>query len=135
MFDPKTRLLIVDDMMTMRKLVMKICRDLGFNDLSEANNGAKAWEAVSAAKPPIGVIISDWNMPESTGIDLLKRVRADSRFSKTPFLLVTAEAEGHQVKEALEAGVDAYIVKPFTADTLKEKLTQVYQKHYGKKAA
>ncbi len=128
MFDPKTRILIVDDMMTMRKLVGKTCRELGFTDLTEAADGAKAWEAIASANPPFGLIISDWNMPNTTGLDLLKRVRADSRFAKLPFVLVTAEAEQHQIVEAVKAGVSNYVVKPFDTATLKLKLEAVYKK-------
>jgi two-component system chemotaxis response regulator CheY len=127
-FDPKTRVLIVDDMMTMRKLVGKSCKELGFTDLTEAPDGIKAWEAIAAANPPFGLIISDWNMPNCTGLDLLKRVRGDGRYGKTPFLMVTAEAEQHQIMEAVKAGVSNYVIKPFTAETLKEKLEAVHKK-------
>jgi two-component system chemotaxis response regulator CheY len=128
MFDPKTKILIVDDMMTMRKLVGKVCKELGFSDLSEASDGAKAWEAISSASPPFGLVISDWNMPGTSGLDLLKRVRGDSRYGKLPFVMVTAEAEQHQIVEAIKAGVSNYLVKPFTADALKEKLEAVHKK-------
>lgn len=129
MFDLKTRVLVVDDMMTMRKLVSKCCKEIGFTDITEAADGALGWEAITNASPPIGLVISDWNMPNCTGIDLLKRVRADSRFGKTPFILVTAEAEQHQVAEALQAGVDNYVVKPFTKDSLMEKIEVVHKKY------
>lgn len=129
MFSPQTKVLVVDDMMTMRKLVSKVCKELGFTDITEASDGAKAWELVSSAQPPFGLIISDWNMPNSTGIDLLKRIRVDSRVSKTPFILVTAEAEQHQVMEALKAGVDQYVTKPFDKDILKAKLEMVQKKY------
>jgi two-component system chemotaxis response regulator CheY len=135
MFDPKTRILVIDDMLTMRKLVSKVCKELGFTDITEAADGAKGWEAVNAASPPFGLIISDWNMPNSTGLDLLKRIRTDSRFAKLPFVLVTAEAEQHQVVEAVKAGVSAYVVKPFNAEALKGKLEAVYQKIVGAQAA
>jgi two-component system chemotaxis response regulator CheY len=131
MFDLKTRVLVVDDMMTMRKLVMKVCKEIGFTDLTEAPDGAKAWEVVNTAQPPMGLIISDWNMPNCTGLDFLKRVRADPRFAKLPFLMVTAEAEQHQVVEAVKAGVSNYVIKPFTADILKGKLEAVYKKVSG----
>ncbi len=129
MFDPKTRILVVDDMMTMRKLVSKVCKELGFSDITEAGDGTAAWESISNAPAPFGLIISDWNMPNCTGLDLLKRLRGDQRFSKTPFVLVTAEAEQHQVVEALKAGVDQYIVKPFSPDDLKTKLEAVHKKY------
>ena len=131
MFDPKTRILVADDMMTMRKLVVKTCKELGFTDITEAEDGAKAWEAVNAANPPIGLIISDWNMPNTTGLDFLKRVRADTRYGKLPFIMVTAEAEQHQVVEAVKSGVSNYVVKPFTVDQLRDKITNVYKKMTG----
>jgi two-component system chemotaxis response regulator CheY len=128
MFALTTRILIVDDMMTMRKLVSKCCKEIGFTDLIEATDGAKAFEALTNSTPPVGIIISDWNMPNSTGIDLLKRVRADSRYKKLPFLMVTAEAEKHQVAEALTAGVSEYIIKPFTQASIAEKLESAFKK-------
>lgn len=134
MFDLKTRVLIVDDMMTMRKLVGKVCKDIGFTDITEAADGALAWAAISSASPPIGLVISDWNMPNCSGLDLLKRVRADSRHGKLPFLLVTAEAEKHQIVEALKAGVSNYVIKPFTPESLKEKIEAVHLKIKGASA-
>lgn len=128
MFDLKTRILVVDDMMTMRKLVAKACKEIGFTDITEAADGALAWTAVTEANPAFGLIISDWNMPKCTGLDLLKRVRADSRFGKTPLILVTAEAEQHQILEAAKAGVSQYLMKPFTSDSLREKIELVHSK-------
>jgi len=128
MFDPKTRVLIIDDMMTMRKIVGKVCRELGFTDITEAADGALGWQAISTAEKPIGIVISDWNMPNCTGLDLLKRVRGDKRFNHLPFLLVTAEAEKHQIVEALQSGVSSYIIKPFNPETLKLKLEEAHQK-------
>jgi two-component system, chemotaxis family, chemotaxis protein CheY len=128
MFDPKTRVLVVDDMLTMRKIVVKVCKDIGFTDLLEAADGAKAWDALAAAAPPVGLVISDWNMPNMSGLDFLKKVRADARFAKLPFILVTAEAEQHQVVEAIKAGVNNYVVKPFTPDQLKDKIEAVHKK-------
>lgn len=129
MFDLKTKILVVDDMSTMRKIVSKILKDIGFTDISEAADGVLAWEAVNSSASPFGLIISDWNMPNCTGIDLLKRVRADQRFKKTPFVLVTAEAEQHQVAAAVTAGVDQYVVKPFSKDQLQTKLESLYKKY------
>jgi two-component system chemotaxis response regulator CheY len=131
MFDLSTKVLIVDDMMTMRKLVGKVCKEIGFTDMVEAGDGIQAWEKIQNSSPPIGLIISDWNMPNCSGLDLVKRIRADSRFGKTPFLMVTAEAEQHQVIEALKAGVDNYVVKPFNAPTLIEKLEAIHKKRSG----
>jgi len=116
-------------MLTMRKIVGKVCKEIGFTDLTEAADGALAWESISNANPQYGLIISDWNMPNCSGLDLLKRLRTDTRFKTTPFLLVTAEAEQHQVVEALKAGVDNYVVKPFSKDQLSEKLEAVHKKY------
>ncbi len=127
MFDSRTRILVVDDMMTMRKIVIRICKEIGFVDISEASNGAEAWQKVSEAKPPFDLIISDWNMPVSTGLDLLKRVRSDSRFSKVPFVMVTAEADQSQIVEAVTAKVSGYVIKPFTADTIRAKLETIHK--------
>ncbi len=128
MFDTRTRVLIVDDMSTMRKIIAKGLKELGFTDFTEAADGIKGWEAISNASPAIGLVISDWTMPHCSGLDLLKRIRADSRFNSLPFLMVTAEAESHQVQEAVSSGVDNYLVKPFNAQTLKEKLEIVHKK-------
>lgn len=128
MFSPDTHVLVVDDMMTMRKLVTKSCKELGFTKITDAADGALAWAAIQEANPPIGLIISDWNMPNTSGLDLLKRVRADGRFGKIPFIMVTAEAEQHQIMEAVKSGVSNYVIKPFTADILKEKLEAVHKK-------
>ncbi len=129
MFDPSTRVLVVDDMSTMRKIVAKVCRECGFTSIAEAADGKQAWEAVQQAQPPFGLIISDWNMPNCSGLEFLKLVRADEKHKKTPFLLVTAEAEQTQVIEAVKAGVDQYVVKPFTVNDLKAKLEIVYKKY------
>ncbi|WPU66932.1 response regulator [Peredibacter starrii] len=132
MFDPKTKVLVVDDMLTMRKIVTKILRELGFTDIVEAADGLEAWEKTKDGS--VGLIISDWNMPNCTGLDFLKRVRADQKLGKTPFLLVTAEAEGHQVAEAIKSGVDQYVVKPFSKEGLKAKLELAYKKFQSKAA-
>lgn len=128
MFDPKTKILVVDDMLSMRKMIMKMCKEMGFTDLIGAEDGGKAWEEINKAEQPFGLIISDWNMPNVTGLDLLKRVRGDAKLQKTPFLMLTAEAEGHQVAAAVAAGVDGYVVKPFAQVGLHEKLVSVFKK-------
>ena len=128
MFDPSTHVLVVDDMLTMRKLVKKALKEIGFGVFSEAADGNLAWEALNAANPPIGLIVSDWNMPNCSGLDFLKKIRADEKFKKLSFLMVTAEAERAQVAEAIQAGVSNYVVKPFTPQTLQEKLEQIYRK-------
>jgi two-component system, chemotaxis family, chemotaxis protein CheY len=133
MFDPKTKVLVVDDMLTMRKIVSKIVKEIGFTDVVEAADGNDAWTKVQAGG--IGLIISDWNMPNCTGLEFLKRIRTDAKFKGLPFILVTAEAEKAQVAEAVQAGVDQYVVKPFTKDALVAKLEMVHKKFLAKKAA
>lgn len=127
MFHPSTKILVVDDMSTMRKIVMKVCQKLGFTTFAEAADGAIAWETLQNEKN-IGLIISDWNMPNCSGLDFLKRVRADSRYKHLPFILVTAEAEKDQVVEAIKAGCSGYVVKPFTAEQLSAKLEEVHKR-------
>jgi two-component system chemotaxis response regulator CheY len=128
MFSPDTKVLIVDDMMTMRKLVGKACKNLGLINLVEAADGQLAWQVLNDPESKIQLVISDWNMPNCSGLELLKRVRKDSRFKSLPFMLLTAESEESQVKEAIMAGVDNYITKPFTAEILGQKLQAVYKK-------
>lgn len=127
MFAPTTKILIVDDMLTMRKLVAKLLRELGYQNLTEAKDGLDAWHQVSTATEPFELIVSDWNMPNGNGLDFLKRVRLDARFRQLPFLMLTAEAEQHQVMEAVKAGASAYIIKPFKSDVLADRLASVYQ--------
>lgn len=129
MYPPNTKTLVVDDMLTMRKIVTKCLRDLGFTDITEAADGVLAWaevEKARAAGTPIQLIISDWNMPNMTGIDFLRKVRADASLKGLPFLLLTAESEKTQVIEAIQAGVSGYVVKPFTPANLAEKLKAAY---------
>jgi two-component system chemotaxis response regulator CheY len=128
MFAPDTRILVVDDMLTMRKLVIKALKDIGFTNFTEAPDGAKGWEALEGASPKIDLVVSDWNMPNCTGLDLLKRVRGDGRFKVMPFVLLTAESERDQVAAALQAGVSGYVVKPFSVDALKVQLEKVSAK-------
>lgn len=127
MFKTDIQILVVDDMLTMRKVVAKILRDLGYINITQAVDGNDAWE--KAKEGTFGLIISDWNMPNCTGVEFLKRIRAEEKTAKTPFLLVTAEAEQHQIVEAIQAGVDQYVVKPFTTAGLQEKLAMVYKKY------
>ena len=131
MFPPNTRILVCDDMMTMRKIVGKTLKELGFTDIQEAADGAIGWDIITKSNPPIGLVVSDWNMPNCTGLELLKKIRADATHAKIPLILVTAEAEAHQVKEAVMAGVNNYVMKPFTSETLKAKLEQTYKKITG----
>jgi two-component system, chemotaxis family, chemotaxis protein CheY len=127
MFPIDTNILVVDDMLTMRKLVIKSLKELGFTKFVEASNGAEAYEKLKQGEA-IQLIISDWNMPQTSGLDLLKRVRAEAKTAQLPFLMVTAEAEKGQIVEAVQAGVSNYMVKPFNTETLKEKLEAVATK-------
>lgn len=128
MFDKNLKVLVVDDMSTMRKIVSKNLTNLGFQNIVEAADGVQAWELISSANSGIGLVVSDWNMPNCSGLDLLKRVRADSRFKTIPFVLVTAENEQAQVVEALKAGVNNYLVKPFTPDSFRANLEATFTK-------
>ena len=127
MFPVDTNILVVDDMLTMRKLVIKSLKEMGFSKFVEATNGAEAYEKLSQGEA-IQLVISDWNMPQTSGLDLLKRVRAESKTAQLPFIMVTAEAEQGQIVEAVQAGVSNYLIKPFTTDALKEKLQAVAAK-------
>ncbi|AHF01561.1 chemotaxis protein CheY [Thiomicrospira aerophila AL3] len=120
------KILVVDDFSTMRRIVKNLLKELGFNDFDEADDGATAWPMVQTGK--YDFIVSDWNMPKMTGIELLRRVRADQQLKDTPFLLITAEAKRSQILEAAQAGVDGYIVKPFTATTLNEKIEKIFER-------
>lgn len=126
MFDTKTRVLIADDIVTMRKVVAKIFRELGFTDVIEAHDGQDAWNKIQTME--IGLIISDWDMPHIAGIDLLKKVRAEEKFKHIPFILMTADAQADQVNDAIKSGVDQYIVKPFSQDSFKGKLAAAHKK-------
>ena len=125
-YDPNMRVLVVDDFATMRRIVKNILRQLGFNNVVEADDGTTAWEVLN--KDKIEFIVSDWNMPKMTGLELLKAVRADDALKDIPFLMVTAEAQQENIIEAVKAGVSNYIVKPFTAETLSQKIEQVFNK-------
>ncbi|WP_417459861.1 response regulator [Kordiimonas sp.] len=116
-------ILIVDDYKTMLRIVRNLLKQLGFNNVDEATDGAQALEKARARQ--YGLIISDWNMEPMTGYELLKEVRADNQLKATPFIMVTAESKTDNVIAAKKAGVNNYIVKPFNAATLKQKLVAV----------
>lgn len=122
--DQNIKILAVDDFSTMRRIVRNILRQLGYNNIAEAEDGAAALEYLKQNK--VDFIVSDWNMPNMTGLELLKAVRADANLKDIPILLVTAEALKENVVEAVKAGVNGYIVKPFTAETLKEKIDVIF---------
>ena len=115
--------LIVDDFLTMRRIVRKILRDLDFEDIIEAEDGSAAMEVLQ--RTSVDLIISDWNMPKMTGLELLKQVRSTESLKDTPFLMLTAEAQKENIVEAIKAKVSNYIVKPFTAASLQEKLAKI----------
>jgi len=124
--DTNMKILIVDDFSTMRRIIKNLLRDLGFNNTSEAEDGASGLAALRAGD--FDFLITDWNMPGMQGIDLLKAVRADTKLANIPVLMVTAEARRDQIVEAAQAGVNGYVVKPFTAATLKEKLDKIFER-------
>ncbi|WP_296831821.1 chemotaxis response regulator CheY [Thiomicrospira sp.] len=119
------KILVVDDFSTMRRIVKNLLKELGFSHFDEADDGSTAWPMVQTGK--YDFIVSDWNMPQMTGLQLLKNVRADEKLKETPFLLITAEAKRSQILEAAQAGVDGYIVKPFTAATLNAKIEKIFE--------
>jgi two-component system chemotaxis response regulator CheY len=131
--DRDMNILVVDDFSTMRRIVKNLLKELGFSRFDEADDGATAWPMIQSGK--YDFIVSDWNMPEMTGIDLLRHVRADEKLKDTPFLLITAEAKRSQILEAAEAGVDGYIVKPFTAATLNGKIQKIFERVEERKKA
>ena len=126
MVDADKRFLVVDDFATMRKIVRNLLRQLGYQQIDEAEDGVVALRKLKSTK--YDMIICDWNMPNMTGIELLKEVRSDESLKAVPFLMVTAEANKENVIEAVKAGVSNYIVKPFTADTLSGKIDAVIKK-------
>jgi two-component system chemotaxis response regulator CheY len=120
------KILIVDDFSTMRRIIKNLLRDLGYNNTAEADDGSTALPMLKNGN--FDFLMTDWNMPTMTGIDLLKAVRADERLKTLPVLMVTAEAKRDQIVEAAQVGVNSYIIKPFTADTLKEKIDKIFER-------
>jgi two-component system chemotaxis response regulator CheY len=120
------KILIVDDFSTMRRILKNLLRDLGFSNTQEADDGLTAWPMLQTGN--FDFLVSDWNMPGMTGLDLLKKVRADPKLSSLPILLVTAESKREQIIEAAQAGVNGYVVKPFTAGTLEEKINKIFER-------
>ena len=120
------KILIVDDFSTMRRIIKNLLRDLGFNNTEEADDGQTALPMLQSGK--FDFLVTDWNMPGMTGIDLLKTVRADATLASLPVLMVTAEQKREQIVEAAQAGVNGYIVKPFTAEVLREKIDKIFER-------
>lgn len=124
MADLNMKVLVVDDFSTMRRIVKNIIKQLGFSNVEEAEDGAQALAKLKADK--FDFVISDWNMPNMTGLELLQAVRADASLKDIRFLMVTAEAEKDKIVAAVQSGVNSYILKPFTAETLKEKIDVIF---------
>ncbi|MCU7816558.1 MAG: chemotaxis response regulator CheY [Candidatus Thiodiazotropha sp. (ex Lucinoma kastoroae)] len=124
--DKNMKILIVDDFSTMRRIIKNLLRDLGFNNTQEADDGLTALPMLQGGS--FDFLVSDWNMPGMTGIDLLKAVRADEKLASLPVLLVTAESKREQIIVAAQAGVNGYVVKPFTATTLEEKISKIFER-------
>jgi two-component system chemotaxis response regulator CheY len=132
MSDPRMKFLVVDDFSTMRRIVRNLLKELGYSNTEEAEDGIVALNMLRNDK--FDFVVSDWNMPNMTGIDLLKSIRADENLKNLPVLMITAEARKENIIEAAQSGANGYIVKPFTAATLDEKLNKIF-KNLEKKAA
>jgi two-component system chemotaxis response regulator CheY len=140
MFATTAKILVVDDMKTMRRLVGKLLGDQGYKNTVEAEDGEKAWTMIQEAHKagqPFDIIVSDWNMPKMKGIDLLRKVRSDARTKNLAFLMVTAEVEATSLQEATapDARVSGFLNKPFRPEELKAQLALAYTASTGKKAA
>ena len=123
--DLNMKIMVVDDMSTMRRIVKNVLKQLGFTNIEEAENGKDAFEKIKQGG--FGFVVSDWNMPVMTGIDLLRAIRADEALKTLPVMLVTAEAQKENIIEAVQAGVSNYIVKPFTAEQIQEKINKIFK--------
>lgn len=126
MADPKTKFLVVDDFSTMRRIVRNLLKELGYSNVDEAEDGAMALQKLKNEN--FDFVISDWNMPNMDGLEMLKQIRADAAIAKLPVLMVTAEAKKENIIAAAQAGASGYVVKPFTAATLDEKLGKIFEK-------
>jgi two-component system chemotaxis response regulator CheY len=124
--DLNMKILVVDDFATMRRIVKNILNQIGLKNIIEADDGSTALAVLK--KDKVDLIMSDWNMPKVTGLELLKAVRSDESMQDIPFLMVTAEGQKDSVIQTVQAGVSDYIIKPFTADTVKEKLEKMFKK-------
>ena len=124
--DKNMKILVVDDFSTMRRIIKNLLKDLGFTSIQEADDGNTALPML--VQGDFDFVVTDWNMPGMQGIDLLRAIRADDNLKHLPVLMVTAEAKKEQIVAAAQAGVNGYVVKPFTAATLKEKLEKIFQR-------
>jgi two-component system chemotaxis response regulator CheY len=123
------KILVVDDFSTMRRIIKNLLRDLGFQNITEADDGKTALPILKQGG--IDFLVTDWNMPEMTGIELIAEVRKDPNLAHIPILMVTAEAKREQIIAAAQAGVNGYVVKPFTATVLKEKIEKIFERLDG----
>ncbi|HYM35953.1 MAG TPA: chemotaxis response regulator CheY [Steroidobacteraceae bacterium] len=119
----EVKFLVVDDFSTMRRIIKNVLNDIGYSSVTEADDGNTAWPLLQQGQ--FDFLITDWNMPGMPGLDLVKAVRADARLGGMPVLMLTAESKREQIAEAAQAGVNGYIIKPFTATTLKEKIEKI----------
>ena len=126
MVDANMKFLVVDDFSTMRRIVRNLLKELGFTNVQEAEDGVDALNKLRGED--FDFVVSDWNMPNMTGIDLLRAIRADAKLKHLPVLMVTAEAKRENIIEAAQAGASGYVVKPFTSATLDEKLKKIFEK-------
>jgi len=124
--DKNMKILVVDDFSTMRRIIKNLLRDLGFTNVSEADDGSTALPMLQNGD--FDFVVTDWNMPGMQGIDLLREIRKDDKLKHMPVMMVTAEAKKEQIVAAAQAGVNGYIVKPFTAATLKGKLDKIFER-------
>jgi two-component system chemotaxis response regulator CheY len=122
--NPDMKILVVDDFATMRRIIKNILKQLGYNNVDEADDGATGLSKMRANK--FDLIITDWNMPNMSGLDMVKAIRSDANLKATPILMVTAEAMKENIIEAVKSGVNNYVVKPFTADVMKEKIDKIF---------
>lgn len=132
MADKNLKFLVVDDFSTMRRIVRNLLKELGYGNVEEAEDGVIALQRLKSGG--IQFVVTDWNMPNMTGIELLKAIRADAGLKNLPVLMITAEAKKENIIEAAQAGASGYIVKPFTAGTLSEKLNKIFEKMNQKAA-
>jgi len=126
MGDPNTKFLVVDDFSTMRRIVRNLLKELGYTNVDEAEDGAMGLQKLRSSQ--FDFVISDWNMPNMDGLTMLQQIRADPALAKIPVLMVTAEAKKENIIAAAQAGANGYVVKPFTAATLDEKLGKIFEK-------
>ena len=124
------KILVVDDFSTMRRIIKNLLNDLGYADVTEADDGLTAWPLLQQGA--FDFLITDWNMPGMPGLELLKAVRADAKLGRMPVLMLTAESKREQIVEAAQAGVNGYVIKPFTAVTLKEKIDKIVESQAAK---